>query len=110
MNRSNLNELLSQAGQLQNDVSKIQEELAQLTVEASSGGGMVTAIVTGALRVHKIQIEPELFDSGDRSMLEDLVGAAVNSAMADAQRMIEEKMQVGAAGPIGKFLEGLGRS
>lgn len=101
---------MSTAKQFQTSVSKLQEELAQQTVSASSGGGMVTAVVTGSLRVQTIKIDPELLTSGDRSMLEDLVTSAINSALAEAKRMVEEKMQVSAADPLEKFLEDLGRS
>ncbi len=67
-------------------------------MEASAGGGMVTAVATGALRVLEIKIEPELFESGDRAMIQDLVAAAVNAALTNAQQMIQQEMQRASGG------------
>ena len=59
---------------------------------------MVTAVATGALRILEVRIEPSLLASGDQPMLQDLVAAAVNAALANAQRMIQEEMQRASAG------------
>jgi DNA-binding YbaB/EbfC family protein len=65
--------------------NELQEELAARRYEASSGGGMVNAAVSGALRVLSIEIEPTLFEGGDKGMIQDLTAAAVNAALAKAQ-------------------------
>jgi DNA-binding YbaB/EbfC family protein len=78
-------------------MAALQRDLARRRVEASAGAGMVRAVVTGELRVLEIEIDPKLLAGGDRSMLQDLVAAAVNAALAQAQRMIQEEMQRAAA-------------
>jgi len=86
-------ELMKQAQQVQARVAKVQQELARRSVEGSAGGGMVTAVATGELRIREIRIEPALFTGGDREMLQDLVAAAVNAALAAAQKLVQEELQ-----------------
>jgi DNA-binding YbaB/EbfC family protein len=85
-------DLLKQAQELQSQLSKIQEEAQQKTIEASSGGGMVTATVNGKLQLLSLRIDPTVVASGDREMIEDLVIAAVNEALKRAQEMMAEEM------------------
>ena len=92
--------ILQQAQQLQERLANVQQELASRTVEASAGGGMVTATVNGKLEVVSIRIEPSLLDSKDVDMLQDLVVAAVNEGIRSAQRLVAEEM--------GKVTGGLG--
>lgn len=88
-----LQALLTQAQELQGKLGQLQQELALRRIEASSGGGMVTAVVTGALRVVEIRIEPAVFEGGDRAMAQDLIAAAVNAALEKAQAMVQSEMQ-----------------
>ena len=90
---ADLSQLMEKAREAQQKLQTIQRELATRRVEGSAGGGMVTAVVTGELRVLELKIEPGLLASGDQGMLQDLVAAAVNAALASAQRMIQEEMQ-----------------
>jgi hypothetical protein len=92
-----MNKMLQQVQQLQAQMSKAQEELANETVEASAGGGMVTVKVTGALEVKEIKIAPEAIDPDDPEMLADMVLAAVNEALRSAQALAESKLG-GASG------------
>jgi DNA-binding YbaB/EbfC family protein len=92
--------ILQQAQQLQERLANVQQELASRTVEASAGGGMVTATVNGKLEVVSIRIEPSLLDSKDVDMLQDLVVAAVNEGIRSAQRLVADEM--------GKVTGGLG--
>ena len=92
-----LSQLMAQAQEAQQKLQALQQELAARRVEGTSGGGMVKASVSGAMRVLAIEIEPQLLDSGDRDMLQDLVAAAVNAALGNAQRMIQEEMQRASA-------------
>lgn len=78
--------------QMQNRLAKIQEELAETVVEGSSGGGVVTAKVTGARAFHGIKIDPSAVDPEDVELLEDLITAAVQDAMNRAETIAEEKM------------------
>ena len=85
-------DILKQAQTLQSKLTELQAEAEHKTVEASAGGGMVTAVVNGKLQLLKIHIEPQVAEGGDREMLEDLVVAAVNEAIRKAQQMMAEAM------------------
>lgn len=87
--KGGLQQLMKQAQQMQTKIAKMQEELADLEVEASVGGGMVTATATCSQKLVSIKIDPEVIDPEDGDMLQDLIVAAVNEAM----RMAEEKKQ-----------------
>lgn len=93
-----LSALLRQAQVLQDKLKQMQEEAAQKTVEAQSGGGMVRVVVDGAMRVRKIEIDPSLAASGDKAMMEDLIVVAVNDGLSRAQEMVAEEM--GKLGPL----------
>jgi DNA-binding YbaB/EbfC family protein len=98
MNPPNLDELFEKAREAQTKLQELQRDLALRRVEGSAGGGMVTAVASGALRVLEIRIEPSLIASGDHEMIQDLTAAAVNAALANAQRMIQEEMQRASSG------------
>jgi DNA-binding YbaB/EbfC family protein len=98
MSQPDLSALLEKAREAQEKLQTVQRDLSSRTVEGSAGGGMVTAVVSGALRVLEIRIESALFGSGDREMLQDLTAAAVNAALTNAQRMIQEEMQRASSG------------
>ena len=89
---NSMSDILKQAQALQSKLAEVQGEAARKTVEASAGGGMVTAVVNGRLEVVKIHIEPQVFASNDREMLEDLVVAAINEAIRKAQQLMAEAM------------------
>jgi len=88
----NMGKLMKQAQQFQSKMSKLQEELAEKTVEASSGGGMVTVVVNGQQDILSITIDPEVIDPEDIEMLQDLVLAAVNDGLSKAKNMANEEM------------------
>jgi DNA-binding YbaB/EbfC family protein len=85
---------------MQARLAGLQRELARRTVTGTAGAGLVTVQASGALRVLSIEIDPQLLAGGDRAMLQDLVAAAVNAALENAQRMVAEEMQR-AAGALG---------
>ena len=87
-----IGDLFKQAQALQSKLAELQAEAERKSVEASAGGGMVTAVVNGKLNVVKITIDPQVVTSGDREMLEDLVRAAVNEAIRKAQQLMAEEM------------------
>ena len=91
--RPNMGNLLKQAQQLQTKMAKLQEELEEKTVEASSGGGMVTVVVNGRQELLSIDIEPEVINPDDQEMLQDLILAAINDGMAKARNMVNEEMK-----------------
>ncbi len=88
----NMGNLLKKAQQLQEKMAKLQEELGEKTVETSSGGGMVTVLANGKQEIISIKIDPEVVDTDDIEMLEDLVLAAVNDALYQAKQMVSEEM------------------
>ncbi len=88
----NLGNLMRQAQKMQEKMAEIQKGLAEKTCQASSGGGMVTVTVNGALKVVDIKIDRSVVDPEDVEMLEDLVMAAVNEAFKRAQEMVSEEM------------------
>lgn len=87
-----LGNILKQAQQVQEQMVRIQEDLAQKKVEATSGGGMVTVEVNGQQEILSVKIDPEVIKPDDREMLEDLVLAAVNEGMRKAKDIIKEEM------------------
>lgn len=90
--RPNMGNLLKQAQLLQTKMAKLQEELEEKKVEASSGGGMVTVVVNGRQELLSINIEPEVINPDDQEMLQDLILAAINDGMAKARNMVNEEM------------------
>ena len=87
-----LGALMRQAQELQSNVQRAQEELSRMTVDASSGGGMVTATVNGQFELVGLKIEAAVVDPKDVGMLQDLVIAAINQAVAKMRETSKEKM------------------
>jgi nucleoid-associated protein EbfC len=98
-----MNKLLQQAQQMQEQVTKAQEELANEVVEASAGGGMVTVKATGAGEIKEIKIDKGAIDPDDPDMLADMVLAAVNEALRSAQSLMESRLggMMGGLGGLG---------
>ena len=94
-----LNALMQQAQQLQQKLREMQDATASKVVTAEAGGGMVRVTADGSMAVHKIEIDPSLFESKDREMLQDLIVVAVNQALKRAQELVAEEM--GKLGPFG---------
>lgn len=90
--------MMKQAKRMQRKMEEVQDQLAEETVTATAGGGMVTATVTGDLKVKSIVIDPEAIDPEDADMLQDTIVAAVNQGIADAQAMASERMSVVTGG------------
>lgn len=88
----NMGNLLKQAQQFQSKMAALQEELGGRTIEASSGGGMVTVVVNGRQEVESIDIEKEVIDPEESEMLADLILAAVNEGLSKAKSMVNEEM------------------
>ncbi|OEF95726.1 YbaB/EbfC family nucleoid-associated protein [Desulfuribacillus alkaliarsenatis] len=95
----NMNQMMKQAKKLQKEMAKAQEELATKTVEGTAGGGVVTCVVNGHKQVVDVTIKPEAVDPDDIEMLEDLVLAAMNEALKNADELASKDM--------GKFTKGL---
>nr|GBO97205.1 hypothetical protein co-occurring with RecR [Nitratidesulfovibrio sp. HK-II] len=87
-----MNDLLRQAQVMQTKMSKLQAEMADRTLEATSGGGMVKVTVSGKQEVKAIVIDPKAVDPNDVEMLQDLVLTAVNEGLRQAKDMMEKEM------------------
>ena len=87
-----MGQMVKQAQKLQAKMMKMQEELAERTVETSSGGGMIRVVANGKQQVVSILIEKEVVDPDDVEMLQDLILAAVNDALAKSQEMVSKEM------------------
>jgi DNA-binding YbaB/EbfC family protein len=93
-------DMMRQAQKLQNEIQRIQDELAERTVEATAGGGMVTVVANGKQDIVSVKIDPEVISKDDVEMLEDLIVAAVNESRRRAQEL--------AMGEISKVTGGMG--
>ena len=84
--------IMRQARQFQEKMGKIQQELEKETVEASSGGGAVTVVMTGQQQIQSVKISPEVIDADDVGLLEDLVLTAVNEALRKSQELAANRL------------------
>ena len=89
---ANMNQMIKQAKKMQEQMAKMQEELQERVVEASAGGGAITAKVNGRQEVLEIKIKPEVVDPEDVEMLEDLILAVLNDAIKQSQDMVSGEM------------------
>jgi hypothetical protein len=85
--------MMKQAKQMQD---RLQKQMAELKIEATAGGGMVTVVINGAKQVQSLTIDPEVVSKDDVEMLQDLIVAAVN----DAQRKVDDEMKSSLGGMI----------
>ncbi len=92
MNPNEMQEMLARAQQMQSQMGDLQRELEARKFEASSGGGMVEATVSGGLRVVGLVIEPSLLAGDDQAMLQDLIAAAINAALTKAQESVGQEL------------------
>ncbi len=94
----NMQQMMRQAQKMQEQMAKAQEELGELTVTGTAGGGMVEIDLSGKRDVEAVRIKPEAVDPDDVEMLEDLVSAALGDALAKVAEKEKEMMPMGAAG------------
>ena len=85
----NLQNMMKQAQQMQ---ERLQKQMAELRIEATAGGGMVTVVVDGAKQLQSIKIDPEVVSKEDVEMLQDLILAAINDAHRKADEAMSQKM------------------
>lgn len=88
----NMNDLLRQAQIMQNKISKLQQDMAERTVESSAGGGMVKVVMNGRQEIRSLTIDPKALEGGDVEMLQDLVLSAVNEAVRITKADLEREM------------------
>lgn len=108
MVKPNMAEIFKQAKKAQEELAKVQEALEGMIVEGDSGGGIVKVKANGKQKILSVKIDPEVIESDDIEMLEDLLTAAVNQALEKAREMEKQEMQKVAGGMLGNLpLEGL---
>ena len=100
MSKKMLGNLMKQAQEMQAKMARIQEEAASKTIEASAGGGMVKVTANGRMEILAVRIEKEVVNPEDVEMLQDLIVAATNEAIKQAQEIVESDM--------GKLTAGMG--
>lgn len=88
----NMARMMKQVQKMQAELARVQEELAEKTVEATAGGGVVRAVVSGGLELKGLEISPEAIDPENPELLADLVMAAVNEGLRRAQEMVQREM------------------
>jgi len=90
--RGGIGNIMKQAQVMQKRMAQLQEDLEQRRIEASSGGGMVTAVVSGKQQLISLRIDPKAVDPDDVEMLQDLVMAAISEALKQSQKLAQEEM------------------
>ncbi|HXG31008.1 MAG TPA: YbaB/EbfC family nucleoid-associated protein [Thermodesulfobacteriota bacterium] len=98
MKLGNIQNMLKQAQKVKEQIERIQAEAGEKTVEASSGGGMVTVVAKAKGEIVSVKIEPEIVKEGDIEMLQDLITAAVNEALSRGQEIMKEEVAKAATG------------
>ncbi len=96
----NIQDVMKRAQEMQQRIALVQEELAQKTVSAESGGGMVKVTANGKQHIIKITIERDVINPDDAELLEDLIVAGVNKALDESQKMAQEEMKKATAGML----------
>ena len=111
MSKKILGDIMREAQKLQAEMTRMQEEAKKKTVEATAGGGMVTAVASGAGELLSLKIEKEVVNPDDVEMLQDLIIAAVNEALRRAHEMVSGEMskltgglQIPGLGGLGNIL------
>jgi len=89
----NIGKIMQQAHKMQENMQKMQEELAGIEVHGEAGGGMVRVAMGGDRVVRKVEIEPSLWAEQDKALLEDLVAAAMNAALQSAESVMKQKQK-----------------
>jgi nucleoid-associated protein EbfC len=98
--RFDLSAVLKQAQEVSEKLRRVQEELRHRTVSASVGGGMVEVTASGALEITAVKIDPQAVDPRDVAMLQDLVRAGANQALARAKELAQEAMRSATGLPL----------
>lgn len=104
----NIGQIAKMAEQMQTQMAQVQAELRDATLEATAGGGAVRVVITGAQEIRSIEIDPGAVDPAEVEMLQDLVVAAVNDAIAQSKELERQRMSSVAGGLGLPGLPGLG--
>lgn len=91
--KGNMNSIVRQAQKMQSQIAKVQDEIAEKKVEASTGGGVVTAVVNGKSELLELKIDRQVVDPDDVEILEEMIIGAVNQAMKTASDMMNDEVE-----------------
>ena len=94
----NMGAMMKQAQQMQAELARAQEEIKDMTFEATAGGGMVKVVANGDMTVDSIVIDPEAVDPEDVEMLQDMVAAAVNEALRGVSEISSQRLNAATGG------------
>lgn len=94
----NFGNMMRQFQKLQEDMERVQEELAEMTVTGSAGGGVVKVVCTGRLEIRQVEVDPAAVDPDDLELLQDMIAAAVNDALRRAQELAQAELAKVAGG------------
>lgn len=109
--KANPSNMMAQFQQMQTQMAAAQEALAEETLTVTAGGGAITIVITGHQRIQSIELDEDLLDPEEKEMLQDMLVAAVNSAIEQSQAMAAERMEGitgGLGGGLNDLLGGLG--
>lgn len=104
----NIGQIAKMAQQMQTQMAQAQQELRETTLEATAGGGAVRVVITGAQEIRSVEIDPSAVDPEEVELLQDLVLAAVNEAIARSKQLADERMASIAGGMGLPGMPGLG--
>ena len=104
--KGGMNQFLKQAQKMQEELARVQAELANIQVEGTAGGGMVKVTANCHNQIMKVDVDPEVIDPEEKEMLEDLIAAAVNQALENAQKRSQEEMNKVSGGILGNLPSG----
>ena len=93
-----MKQMMRQAQKMQKELNKAQEEIATMSIEATAGGGMVTAVASGDMAITSLTIDPDAVDPEDVEMLQDMVVAAVNEALRGVSELSNQRMSAVTGG------------
>ncbi len=105
--KMNMQQMMKQARKMQEQLAAVQDNLAETTVDASAGGGMVKVTVNGEMQITSLKIDPEALDPEDVEMLEDMIMAAVNEAVRGVNEAANKQMSAITGGLSGLGIPGM---
>ena len=99
-NKGNMSNILSQARDVQKKIEEVQSDLEKITINAESGGGLITVMINGKQEILELNISKEAMEE-DKELLEDLIISAINKALTDSQEEMQSRMNSVTGGMLG---------
>ena len=99
-NKGNMSTMLKQAREIQKRIEEVQSDLENITINAESGGGLITVMINGKQEILELNISQEAMEE-DKELLEDLIISAINKALSDSQEEMQSRMNSVTGGMLG---------